>query len=361
MLKSGHDLVEGTVIPESAFRDLAQYYHGHRDGTEFSVDIQMRIVEHADEPLRTLWITYDRSLDTKMTYHGRFKKDDETKTEKAMQTGETLDDEQSSSDDGEKSQWEESFDSQFDSAVTRAKTTRPCASWENVLMELSSWHTIRKIQKSQGFLLTGGYLMSTRKYSVRDTHSPHTPATLSSKYSTREQTITTFKSPRTGMGLFEYIELDASMPETESNRYSDKLPVRRQTFCGNLDYAASELLTGREYDGPPRISGSCYVIRRESIYNIMYTRHFARVTMGCSARVKQRIGYEVKIGGSVIWLTPTLETSLHFLLNLENAGGHWYELFVTTYETDLTAMVQACYIFYQLSNYMLKMQAVESQ
>ncbi|CAG8638345.1 3417_t:CDS:2, partial [Paraglomus occultum] len=78
--------IEGTVIPESAFRHTAILLKStysndvsstklstspcgpsgittvHRDGTEFSVDIQMRVVEYADEPLRALWITYDRSL-----------------------------------------------------------------------------------------------------------------------------------------------------------------------------------------------------------------------------------------------------------------------------------------------------------
>ncbi|CAG8507435.1 1919_t:CDS:2 [Diversispora eburnea] len=33
----------------------------HRDGTELDVDIQMRVVESPDEPLHALWITYDRN------------------------------------------------------------------------------------------------------------------------------------------------------------------------------------------------------------------------------------------------------------------------------------------------------------
>ncbi|CAJ0917713.1 10450_t:CDS:10 [Entrophospora sp. SA101] len=34
----------------------------HKDGTEFDVDIQMRVLESPDEPLHALWITYDRNI-----------------------------------------------------------------------------------------------------------------------------------------------------------------------------------------------------------------------------------------------------------------------------------------------------------
>jgi hypothetical protein len=89
-LASERALVEGIVISEHAFRRAAAYIsnlfiytHGHskdfsnvsisgqgpsgiiavhRDGTEFDVDIQMRVVESPDEPLHALWITYDRNV-----------------------------------------------------------------------------------------------------------------------------------------------------------------------------------------------------------------------------------------------------------------------------------------------------------
>ncbi|CAG8658508.1 2715_t:CDS:2, partial [Paraglomus occultum] len=49
-----HDLVEGTVIPEkisTSPRGPSGITTVHRDGTEYNVDIQMRVVEYADEPL----------------------------------------------------------------------------------------------------------------------------------------------------------------------------------------------------------------------------------------------------------------------------------------------------------------------
>ncbi|CAG8724543.1 4192_t:CDS:2, partial [Dentiscutata heterogama] len=91
ILASERSLVEGVLISENAFRRAAAsisttsknnspYSHTkdfssttlsiqepsgiiavHRDGTEFDVDIQMRVVESPDEPLHALWITYDRS------------------------------------------------------------------------------------------------------------------------------------------------------------------------------------------------------------------------------------------------------------------------------------------------------------
>ncbi|GBC03202.1 hypothetical protein RclHR1_05010002 [Rhizophagus clarus] len=89
-LASERALVEGIVISEHAFRRAAAYVSNlfvytcghskdfsnvsisgqgpsgiiavHRDGTEFDVDIQMRVVESPDEPLHALWITYDRNV-----------------------------------------------------------------------------------------------------------------------------------------------------------------------------------------------------------------------------------------------------------------------------------------------------------
>ncbi|CAG8513026.1 4586_t:CDS:2, partial [Scutellospora calospora] len=91
ILASERSLVEGVLISENAFRRAAisistisknnfpishtkdfsttslstQGPSGiiavHRDGTEFDVDIQMRVVESPDEPLHALWITYDRN------------------------------------------------------------------------------------------------------------------------------------------------------------------------------------------------------------------------------------------------------------------------------------------------------------
>ncbi|CAJ0903010.1 541_t:CDS:10 [Entrophospora sp. SA101] len=87
ILESESALVEGIVISENIFPDnsnnnnvgggknflsinnnaltSSQGPSGiiavHRDGTEFDVDIQMRILESPDQPLHALWITYDRN------------------------------------------------------------------------------------------------------------------------------------------------------------------------------------------------------------------------------------------------------------------------------------------------------------
>ncbi|CAG8601060.1 25398_t:CDS:2, partial [Racocetra persica] len=103
VLTSERSLVEGVLISENAFRRAAAsisststdkfiYSHTkdfssttppipgpsgiiaiHRDGTEFDVDIQMRVVESPDEPLHALWITYDRSANfaKEQTYFDR--------------------------------------------------------------------------------------------------------------------------------------------------------------------------------------------------------------------------------------------------------------------------------------------------
>ncbi|CAG8484433.1 6196_t:CDS:2, partial [Acaulospora colombiana] len=82
VIGSERPLVEGVVISENTFRRAAAVLTStnlaqkelpnivstqgpsgitavHRDGTEFDVDIQMRVVESSDEPLHALWITYD--------------------------------------------------------------------------------------------------------------------------------------------------------------------------------------------------------------------------------------------------------------------------------------------------------------
>ncbi|CAG8623199.1 2019_t:CDS:2 [Paraglomus occultum] len=274
-----HDLVEGTVIPESAFRHTAILLKSaysndvsntkiftsprgpsgittmHRDGTEFSVDIQTRVVEYADEPLRALWITYDRSL-------ADSKKDDETKTEEAMQTEETLDDEQSNSDD------EETF------------------SMSKFLAEL-----VEDLQRR--CLGECAYGIVKLAYNTKD--------------------------PEKKLVVLEFvfksrILVDSWIPHVETT----------------------------------------YWLRGQ-------------------------------IGGSVIWLTPvgyshsqnelsttmegvlesasftkTLTTSLYLLLNLESAGGHRYEIFVTTYETDLSDGPGMLY-FLSVVQLLSEMQAVESQ
>ncbi|CAG8631355.1 3_t:CDS:2, partial [Paraglomus occultum] len=84
----------------------------------------MRLVEYANEPLRALWISYDRSLDAGPNENDKVrptiansKKGDEAKTEEAMQTEETA---------------------KNRTVVTRAKLlmiTRAYASWERRLWD----------------------------------------------------------------------------------------------------------------------------------------------------------------------------------------------------------------------------------
>ncbi|CAG8612305.1 1736_t:CDS:2 [Paraglomus occultum] len=298
---------------------------------------------------------------TSSTYNSRFK----DKDRRGNADRGTVDDEQSNSDDEEKfstskflaaggglptqdgtspvliyQQTKNRLIARLYSAVTRAKTTDDYKILP-IAYGVVKLHTMRKIKK-RCELVVLKFVFKSRIFVdswihhevLRQRYTFHTPRHLS-HYNERYYYI---ESPRTGMDLFGYID---RCPKLKSNRVAcavgrlhkndvvnrdskDEIVIldedgnirlidfasvayiqegkQYNTFRGTLDYdyAAPETLTGQEYDSPPQD------IKKVQV-------------------------------------------------------GHCYELFVTTDETDLTAMVQACYIFYQLSNCVLKMQATDGR
>ncbi|CAG8571438.1 9662_t:CDS:2 [Paraglomus occultum] len=249
----------------------------------------MRVVEYANEPLRALWISYDRKPGCGANENDKArptivdpKKDDETK----MQTEEIVDDEQINSDDDEKFSCRNSWPLVEDLqrrwprmnrlildcirsllAQKLLMITRTYASWEKRLWGCQGAYNAKDPEKElvilkfvfkSRILVDSGYIM---KYSeiFRQIRILHTLRQLSHPNIVHMIACAVGHLHKNDVAHGDVKKQECYLDEDGNRRLIDFASAayiqegkQDNKFRGTLDYAAPEMLTSREYDGLPQ-------------------------------------------------------------------------------------------------------------
>ncbi|KAG9302331.1 hypothetical protein G9A89_008823 [Geosiphon pyriformis] len=382
ILAAEHALVEGIVISENTFRHAVAMLSSppspkhstctllkdftvnppvqgpsgiiaiHRDGTEFEVDIQMRVVESPEEPLHALWITYDRTVNCaagaveeqiEAHWQPAQKEEDEEKfpIDKFLAAGGKPPITGSSNGKVDQrqittppvlspNQEMENFDPYMYSAITQGKTINDFNIIENLgqgaygqvklafdRKDPDQKRVVLKYVVKARILVdcwTRDKILGTVPLEIHILHTlrriPHPNIVqMVDFFEDEDHYYIEMGLHGAGMDLFDYIDMNQHMPEGEvksifrqvaraiQHLHHNKIVHRDikdenvildehgnvqlidfgssayikegrkyDTFCGTLDYAAPEVLTGKKYDGPPQDIWALGIL----LYTLMY-------------------------------------------------------------------------------------------